>query len=445
MITRMKISAAQRTSKPSRITNGLEITDHYFQIPLDHNAPNNEKIDVFAREVARYDAGPKLPWMIFFQGGPGGESPRISSSAGWCGEILKTHRLLLLDQRGTGLSSQVMPQTLARRGNPSQQAEYLTHFRADSIVRDAESIRKSLIGDEKWTGIGQSYGGFCLFSYLSFHPEGLSGVIITGGVACIKQHIKDNYRLTYKKVIDKNHLYFSRYPEDSKTIKEIVTHIQNNEIFLPSGVRLTDRRFQQLGMFFGASGGLETMHFLIEKAFITGTNGRELSEYFLAEVEQASCFENNPIFTIMHESIYAEGYATQWAAESLRTEFPQFNVNAESFYFTGEMVSPLMLEDHKSLKPLKEVAEILAQKSDWPPLYNLSQLAKNTVPISAISYYDDMYVPIEWSEQTAQHVGNFRIWVTNEWEHNGIGVDGPKIISRLLNQLNEPAPYGYRG
>ncbi|MFT6793136.1 MAG: hypothetical protein ACJAR1_001126, partial [Rubritalea sp.] len=120
------------------------------------------------------------------------------------------------------------------------------------------------------------------------------------------------------------------------------------------------------------------------------------------------------------------------------------NMDAEQFYFTGEMVSPGMLDDHKSLQPLKQVAEILAQKADWCALYDLDQLAKNEVPVSAISYYDDMYVPVEWSEETARHVGNFRIWVTNEWEHNGIGVDGPRILSRLLNQLGERAPFGYR-
>ncbi|MGJ8655586.1 MAG: alpha/beta fold hydrolase [Akkermansiaceae bacterium] len=441
----MNITAAPTRSSETRLTNGLEITDHYFEVPLDYAQQEGEKIEVFAREVSLKGASKKLPWLIFLQGGPGGESPRLGTSSGWCGELLKTHRLLLLDQRGTGLSSPVMPQTLATRGDATAQADYLTHFRTDSIVRDAEGIRKSLIGDSKWIGMGQSYGGFCLLTYLSFHPEGLSGVIITGGVACIKQHIKGNYRLTYNKVIDKNRLYFQRYPEDAAIVNEIVKCLQNQKVMLPSGVRLTDRRFQQLGMFFGGSGGLEAMHYLIEKAFINGVNGRELSEYFLARVEQSSAYENNPIFTIMHESIYAEGYATQWAGEALRKEFPEFDVNAEQFYFTGEMVSPTMLDDYKSLQPLKELAEILAQKSDWGKLYDLDQLAKNEVPVSAISYYDDMYVPVEWSEETAQHVGNFRIWVTNEWEHNGIGVDGPRIISRLLSQLAERAPYGFRG
>ncbi len=441
----MKLPAAKKKSTDPRLTNGLEITDHYFDVPLDYSHADGESIEVFAREVALKDASKNLPWMIFFQGGPGGESPRLAASSGWCGEVLKTHRLLLLDQRGTGLSSQVMPQTLATRGDATAQAEYLTHFRTDSIVRDAEVIREALIGEKKWVGVGQSYGGFCLLTYLSFFPEGLSGVIITGGVACIKQHIKDNYRLTYQKVIEKNRLYFQRYPEDAAVVNEIVKCLQEEEIYLPSGVRLTDRRFQHLGMFFGGSGGLEAMHFLIEKAFIQGAKGRELSEYFIAKVEQASAYENSPIFTIMHESIYAEGYATQWAAEDLRSEFPEFDVDAEQFYFTGEMVSPTMLDDYKSLQPLKEVAEILAQKSDWGALYDLDQLAKNEVPVSAISYYDDMYVPIEWSEETAKHVGNFRIWVTNEWEHNGIGVDGPRILSRLMDQLAERAPFGFRG
>ncbi len=216
---------------------------------------------------------------------------------------------------------------------------------------------------------------------------------------------------------------------------------------LPSGVRLTARRFQQLGMLFGSGGGLEAMHYLLEKAFVNGVTGRELSELFISKVERASSFENSPIFCILHESIYAEGYATNWAAEQLRGEFPEFDVDGDHgrYLFTGEMVAPSMLEDHYSLKPLKEVAQLLAEKEDWGPLYDLGQLAQNEVPVSAIAYYDDMYVPVEWSEETAQHVGNFRIWVTNEWEHNGIGVDGGRILRRLMDQLDEAAPFGFRG
>jgi len=439
--------AVEVKSSVSRMINTHHTIDHYFTVPLNHEDPNGETIQVFAREVRKKGASEDMPMMIFFQGGPGGESPRSAVGSTWIGEILKSHRMLLLDQRGTGLSTEVLPQTLATRGDAAAQAEYLTHFRADSIVRDAECIRKTLIGDSKWKGVGQSYGGFCLLNYLSFYPDALSGVIITGGTACVKQHIKDNYRLTYKKVGEKNELYYQRYPEDEKQVRDIFNYIKNNEVMLPSGERLTARRFQQLGMFFGGGGGIDAMHYLIEKAFVTGVSGRELSQSFVAKVEQASSFENNPIFCILHESIYAEGYATQWTAEQLRDEFPEFDVDGDQdrYLFTGEMVAPGMLDDHYSLKPLKEVANLLAEKSDWGPLYDLDQLAKNKVPVSAIAYYDDMYVPVEWSEETAQHVGNFRIWVTNEWEHNGIGVDGARILRRLMDQLDEAAPFGFRG
>ena len=306
-------------------------------------------------------------------------------------------------------------------------------------MRDAETMRNTLLGENtKWKGMGQSYGGFCLLSYLSMHPEGLSGVIITGGVACIKRKIEDNYRLTYQRTLEKNDAYYRRYPEDIELAKEVANHLDANEVTLPSGVRLTSRRFQQLGMAFGAGGGFEAIHYLLEDAFIDGSNGPELSYNFLTEMERRTGFETNPIFCILHESIYAEGYATQWAAERLRDEFPEIDIQKnDRFVFTGEMIAPSMLDDYAALAPLKECAEILAHKSDWGSLYDLDRLAENEVPISAISYYDDMYVPIEWSAETARHIPHFNLWVTNEWEHNGIGVDGPRILARLLEMLHE--------
>lgn len=34
-------------------------------------------------------------------------------------------------------------------------------------VRDCEAIRKTLVRNDKWTVVGQSYGGFCATTYLS--------------------------------------------------------------------------------------------------------------------------------------------------------------------------------------------------------------------------------------------------------------------------------------
>src|SRR5699024_2983588 len=96
-------------------------------------------------------------------------------------EALKHYRVLMLDQRGTGLSTPINRYTLPERGAPEAQARYLRHFRAPDIVADAEAIRKGL-DSEPGVTLGQSFGGFCTLTYLSFAPEGLAGSMITGGI-----------------------------------------------------------------------------------------------------------------------------------------------------------------------------------------------------------------------------------------------------------------------
>src|SRR3954453_12470016 len=87
---------------------GLGVTDHEFAIPLDHSRTDGETITVFAREVAATD-GRDRPFLVFFQGGPGSESPRPTtpSAPSWLPRALKDYRVLLLDQRGTGRSTPV--------------------------------------------------------------------------------------------------------------------------------------------------------------------------------------------------------------------------------------------------------------------------------------------------------------------------------------------------
>src|SRR5437773_2988767 len=139
---------------------GLVLSNHEFIVPLDHKKPNAEKITIFAREVVsiEHESKADLPWLVFFQGGPGFPSPRPDSKSGWLKRALEEYRVLLLDQRGTGLSTPVTFQTLERLDTPQEQANYLKHFRCDSIVRDAELIRRELPGGHlRWSGLGQSY------------------------------------------------------------------------------------------------------------------------------------------------------------------------------------------------------------------------------------------------------------------------------------------------
>lgn len=106
---------------------------------------------MFAREVVPLGTANRdeLPWLVFLQGGPGGASPR-PAAGGWLTAALEKYRLLLLDQRGTGSSTRVTTETLlAAFGDDAVgMAEYLSHFRADSIVADAEAMRVVLAGKQ---------------------------------------------------------------------------------------------------------------------------------------------------------------------------------------------------------------------------------------------------------------------------------------------------------
>src|SRR6476661_5254170 len=119
---------------------GLVTIEHRLTVPLIHGEDNGETIEVFAREVAAPDGRDK-PFLVFLQGGPGQEAPRPESARSgpaWLGRALKDFRVLMLDQRGTGLSTPYG----APGADPAADAARLTHFRADAIVQDAESFRE---------------------------------------------------------------------------------------------------------------------------------------------------------------------------------------------------------------------------------------------------------------------------------------------------------------
>jgi len=414
---------------------GFVFHEHEFEVPLDHADPDGTKITVFAREVTTPGKeGADLPWLVFLQGGPGFAAPRPVEPSGWVAFAAERFRVLLLDQRGTGRSTPVSGEGLERFEAPEDQAAYLTHFRADSIVADAEHVRRELLGDEgKWTLLGQSYGGFCALHYLSAAPEGLARVLITGGVPGLDAHADDVYRLTYGRLIEKNRAYYERYPGDVERVREVAALIEANEVQLPGGDRLSVRAFQQLGISFGMSDGYERLHYLLESAFSDGREGRRLAYSFLRGVEEYLAFSTNPIYAILHEHCYTQGSASNWSAERVRAEFSDFDAQREGpLFFTGEMVYPWMFEENRILAGMREAAQILARKQDWPRLYDAERLARNEVPIAAAVYHDDAYVPRELSLETAGRVPGLHVWITNEYEHNGLRADGSRILERLL-------------
>ncbi|MFF3782149.1 alpha/beta fold hydrolase [Streptomyces sp. NPDC001933] len=416
---------------------GIVFTDRYFAVPLDHSDPSGEQIEVFGREaVASGRADEELPWLVYLEGGPGFGARRFIGTEAWLGRAVQEFRVLLLDQRGTGLSTPANRQTLPLRGGPREQADYLTHFRADSIVRDCELIRPQLTGGEPWTVLGQSFGGFCAVRYLSAAPEGLRTVLITGGLPSLDAHADDVYRAAYPRIERKNAAHYARYPQDVERAREITAHLLEHPT--DSAHRLTAEGFQSLGIMLGGGSGSHQLHYLLENAFVRTPHGTELSDTFQEAVRTASSFAGHPLYALLHEAIYGQDERpTGWSAERVRGEFPQFDA-AEALkgdgpvLFTGESIHPWHFEVDPALRPLRETAELLAARTDWAPLYDPERLAANQVPVAAAVYHDDMYVDTAHALRTAASIRGLRTWVTDEYEHDGLRAGGPRVLDRLL-------------
>jgi pimeloyl-ACP methyl ester carboxylesterase len=397
---------------------GAVLTEREHTVPLDHARPDGPSITVFTREVADPD-GLDRPYLLYLQGGPGFEATRPTSPpTGWMKQALKDYRVILLDQRGTGRSTPVGAQLPG--ATPDAQADYLTHFRADSIVRDAESIRAEL-GIDRWSVLGQSFGGFTTMTYLSIAPEGLREAYITGGLSPIGRPVDDVYAATYKRLIVQNRRYFERYPDDRGRVDDIIRRLEDEDVRLPNGDRLTARRFRQLGLWLGDSAGFELLHHVIELPFG--------SLAFLEDAEHGVEFSRDPIYATLHESSYADGVATRWSADRLLPD----EIEAEG-YLTAEHVFPWMWEDYARLRPQREAAHALAEHA-WPALYDGDRLRRNEVPVAATIYVNDLYVERDFAEDTAATIRGIRTWQTDEFEHNGLRADGERVFGRLFDLI----------
>jgi pimeloyl-ACP methyl ester carboxylesterase len=410
---------------------GLLTRDHFVDVPLDHAHPDGRTLTVYAREVRAVEsAGEDLPWLLFLQGGPGGKGPRPTARDGWLAEAVKDYRVLLLDQRGTGRSSPVTDRTPGRFAGAEELAEYLGYFRADAIVRDAEALRTAVAGGAKWSTLGQSYGGFITFSYLSIAPEALDKCLITGGVPGLSASAEDVYRRTWPRVLAKNAEWARRFPADQGILNRIrdliVARSPVDPVRLPNGDPLTVQRLQSIGLVFGMSYGFADIHYLLEQAF----DSEGLSSAFLAEVERRTTHVDQPLYAILQEVIYCSGNASRWAAERVRATVPEVAADATNLLLTGEMKESSIFRDEAAMVPFAAAMDLLNERSDWPALFDMDVLSRNQVPVAAAVYHDDLYVDAALSLDTADRVPNVRAWVTNEFEHDGVRA-GERVFGYL--------------
>ena len=466
--------------------------------------------------------------ILYLQGGPGfGCAAPVSglslasSKSSWAasalfGDITNTddktfERIILMDQRGTGKSSPITKQRLQKMfpdlflldeesGSESAGAElqlkrakfskalkdateYLSMLRADSIVRDAEWIKSVLTqphtpttmeGDvpeennlpRPWgAALGQSFGGFCLMTYLSSIKQPPKICLFTGGIAPMNTPVREVYDRLWLRVKKRNLRYYECYPGDIAMVKRIVQRLLLQEsdtsqppLKLPSGGILTARRFLQLGLALGGSPGTSfaNLHSVLNSAFLSEDDD-DLSTTFLKRIDYEQSFDDAPLYFLLHESIYADGPSapTNWAAHSSYEHYittnPEFDYRITSkcndgspTLFFGEMVFPWMAKGdfaEVSGHGMQSLSESLAAKSDWLPLFDASNMRAALAGTSAkckaasATYFDDMYVDFNCAMDLLQRgspLEGTKVWVTNEYQHSGLRDDGATIICKLV-------------
>jgi pimeloyl-ACP methyl ester carboxylesterase len=115
-----------------------------------------------------------------------------------------------------------------------------------------------------------------------------------------------------------------------------------------------------------------------------------------------------------------------------RQTLARFGTAAEQARFTGEMIYPWMFDADPVLRPLRGAADALAERTDWPVLYDPARLAANDVPVVAAVCEGDMYVPAEFSVPTARAIRGLNVWVTSECEHDGLRVSNGAVLDRVI-------------
>lgn len=415
---------------------GLNLTDITVEAPLDHGRPEAGTIEVFARVVTG-QGGEDKPYLLFLQGGPGHEAPRpmlVPATPSWLPRALEDFRVVLLDQRGTGRSTPVS--ATVRRNDadvsaevggalaglgPQDQAAYLSHLRADGIVDDCELLREAL-GVRQWTVLGQSFGGFTTLRYLSAHPESLAGALVTGGLSAVGRPIEDVYTATWQTMVAKSEQHYRRFPGDRDRVRRISELCAQGAVMLPNGDRVSPDRFRTVGQRLGMQGGSEQLHYLLELDPASATFAHDLA----ASLPFGG---RNPLYAVLHESCYADGVATRWAAERTMPD----RVREDATLLGGEHIHRSLFTEDSELRPFAAAADLLAEHP-WDRLYPAERLARAEVPVAAAVYHADAYVPAEYSLETAALLPDCRTWVTSEYEHNGLRMD-PAVLDHLIGLL----------
>lgn len=184
------------------------------EVPENYDQPAGRKIKVYY--YGRLGSG-GIPSTVFFNGGPAADSHSSYQSLQQITKATEasyaSYPILYIDQRGTGCSD-AYP-----KGDSEEVVERLSHYGSIEIVKDAEVIRKKLIGSTKWRVYGQSHGALIGQRYLVVAPEGIRSLHAHGyapnddEIGYLTSRVRSQGKFAAE--------YFNEYPGDQERYLQI--------------------------------------------------------------------------------------------------------------------------------------------------------------------------------------------------------------------------------
>ena len=397
--------AVLRASWSPRVIPGAVRRRARVRRPARPRAARRRQITVFAREVADPD-GREKPWLVYLQGGPGHESPRPTGNPrgpGWLDRALKDFRVLLLDQRGTGRSTPVtgrrargVPHALPRRHDRAR-------LRAASAQRSAR--RRGACSARATAGSRSS-------RYLSFAPDGLREAFITGGVPGIGvARSTTSSAPPGSGSIERNRRYYERYPAgpraDAGALEPRTSAADGDRLTRRLRTRQLardERRLRARALRARAAAGL------------AGVQGRRAGPARARTQPDLRAAARGLLGRRLRHRLVG-------AARRGRT-------TAAPECFTAEHILPWMFEGRRWRG---------ARADDARRSTSGRGCSTRTCCAATRCRSPRRSTPrtSTWSARSPRRPPrsspNFHAWITNEYDHNGLRVDGERILGRLID------------
>lgn len=177
----------------------------YLPVPLDRDNPGGAKINIYFEVYPHANAGPAQSAILVNFGGPAGSTTGSRDSAQYLfASNLDVHDLLLVDDRGSGLSGTIDCEELQHGTAPFAQAESAcaaqlgaaaSRYGSGDVAKDMDAVRAAL-GYEKIDYFGASYGGADASAYATRFGEHVRSIVMDAPLAAnaVNEFVRSQFR-----------------------------------------------------------------------------------------------------------------------------------------------------------------------------------------------------------------------------------------------------------